>query len=281
MDLFQSPVTEDNIKFDDDECRAHSTAYFCQPVETTTTTTQAIAVVEVVAGAETTVTGNTCSGNDCTSTATCPSGSGLIKCSSNPVNGGDGLVPSATACVARGADSNAITAIATCKAGVEYVVAQSNDKYLDAQDVKATCSEGEPVGCYCHSAWIKCNSKTYWDPEWEVCEQYIGSSGGRRRGVDSGAGARIYALCQVESGPEYELKDRSTTCDDDQIIDSRETCMSAWKTLGLNANVYDNDVDVPTNPQGCFVNENSNTLYFNKAASGPAKDFIKPVCQTK
>merc|ERR1719506_820803 len=39
MDLHSDPSNEDDISFDDYDCRAHSRSYYCQPTATTTTTT--------------------------------------------------------------------------------------------------------------------------------------------------------------------------------------------------------------------------------------------------
>jgi hypothetical protein len=141
-----------------------------------------------------------CSGDDCTSTAQCPSRHSVVACASEPANGGDGIQVSNSKCMARGSHNRrAISAVATCSPERNTKVSVSNRLYLDRQTVKATCAGGsKALNCYCTSAWTAsvCGGQTAFKPsDAKTCKKAIGSSGGRRRNVGSGAGAKIYAVC--------------------------------------------------------------------------------------
>jgi hypothetical protein len=153
------------------------------------------------------VRGKHCRGDDCVSTATCPAGTHVVKCGSSPANGGDGIQPGskdkypATSCKAM----TNIAAIAECATqGRKTTAHQSNSKYLDRRWVYAGCPAGKKVvGCYCHSPWTTnvCGKQSSFAPYRGYCKKYIGSSGGRRRGSGSGAGAKLWALCEEAPTP--------------------------------------------------------------------------------
>merc|ERR1719440_378481 len=81
------------------------------------------------------IIGRACSGDDCKSVATCPTGYSVTKCESAPQNSGDGIHLDKTSCYARGHSRSRITAIATCSQETVTSVAVSNSMYLDNQDV--------------------------------------------------------------------------------------------------------------------------------------------------
>jgi len=142
------------------------------------------------------IQGKACSGNDCTSVATCPSGQTAVKCASDPPNSGNGLVPSKGACTAYGSGKS-IKAIASCVANFgETFYSASSDKYEDNKELSASCPSGKPLGCYCQSKGAAC-SQTAFSPSGFACKQKIGKS-------TSGGGAKIVAVC-VE--PAYKGKD--------------------------------------------------------------------------
>merc|ERR1719446_1649655 len=91
-------------------------------------------------------------------------------------------------------------------------------------------------------------------------------------------GCRAFKKGEAIQG--FALQDVSTHCDPDKMIGSRSECLEAAATLGSDAHVYEQEVDVPTNPQGCFINTGSNRLYFNTASGGAATTFIRPLCKS-
>lgn len=145
-----------------------------------------------------TVWGTPCSGDDCSSVAICPSGTSVLDCASLPANAGDGIQITSTKCLARGSRHvDTIQAVAVCSPqDTSFVV--SNDKYLDNQEVSASCASGTPISCYCHSAWTSsiCGDETEFQASGTTCKKSIGNSPGRRRMVEGGAGAKVYALCR-------------------------------------------------------------------------------------
>lgn len=156
------------------------------------------------------VEGAACHGDDCFSEAACPVGSSLIDCESEPADAGDGIQVESGRCIARGAAApsnrrrsrrrarHSIKAIASCSSASTSVVVSST-MFLDRQDIFATCDEDRNVlNCYCHSAWGSsvCGT-TEFAPVGSICKKTIGSSPGRRRTVDGGAGAKVYALCSA------------------------------------------------------------------------------------
>jgi len=161
------------------------------------------------------IEGDPCHGDDCSSEAACPVGSSLIDCESEPADAGDGIQVESGKCIARGAAApsnrrrsrrrsrHSIKAIASCSSASTSVVV-SGTTFLDNQEVSASCPEDRNVlSCYCHSAWSSsvCGGTTEFLPEilpgGSICKKTIGSSPGRRRTVDGGAGAKVYALCSA------------------------------------------------------------------------------------
>jgi hypothetical protein len=161
-----------------------------------------------------TVTSESCEGDDCLVEARCPSNMKLHQCQTVPHNSGDGAFikevfvedvdqENYVSCVAQGAGGRGpIQAEATCVCnGGFQTVASSGEMYLDKQTVTAECIDGSrPISCNCRSSWKVgvCGNEASWDPVDGIdhCTKIIGSSGGRRRGVGGGAGAKIYALCE-------------------------------------------------------------------------------------
>jgi len=174
---------------------------------TTSTTTTSTTTTRKVMNADV-VEGSSCSGDDCYSVASCPSGTSVLECTSEPVNGGDGIQVESSKCIARGGNNRrrvkSIRAVAVCSSQ-KTSVAISSSMYLDNQLVSASCLTGYVLSCNCHSAWTSsvCGGVTAFDPirsreHGTVCEREIGSSTGhRRRGVGGGAGARVYAVCSA------------------------------------------------------------------------------------
>jgi hypothetical protein len=148
---------------------------------------------------QTRVAGDECRADDCYSHADCPSGTYVIKCESSPLNAGDGVHLTPQRCTARGrSNRESIRAIATCSAEKTTVV-ESNKLYLDNQEVSAACPAGQSLlYCNCHSPWSVCPFSSF-AGSGSVCKQRIRRSGGRRRGVETGAGAKMYALCTESS----------------------------------------------------------------------------------
>eukprot|EP00927_Polykrikos_kofoidii_P056228 TRINITY_DN5038_c0_g1_i13.p5 TRINITY_DN5038_c0_g1~~TRINITY_DN5038_c0_g1_i13.p5 ORF type:complete len:104 (-),score=15.55 TRINITY_DN5038_c0_g1_i13:936-1247(-) len=62
--------------------------------------TQEKHVVETSADNILTVSGRPCKGDDCKSTAKCPRGTSIVKCTSKPENDGDGISIEGNTCVA-------------------------------------------------------------------------------------------------------------------------------------------------------------------------------------
>jgi len=138
--------------------------------------------------------------DDALSTTECPMGYYVQGCTSSPDNGGDGVYPSSdsASCYARSSGSQ-IIAQAYCDARETYAVV-SSDIFLDAQTLTVSCNDGNvPVYCMCYTAWKVssiCGGESSFAPTADgVCTKAIPSSGGRRRQVDSGAGAKIWAIC--------------------------------------------------------------------------------------
>jgi len=151
-----------------------------------------------------------CAGNDCSSIAACPTGTSVMECASEPANDGDGIQVESTKCTSRGSNhrrrGNPIKAIAVCSSQ-STSVAVSNAIFLDSQHVSASCSNGNALSCYCHSPWkSSVCGETVFGPSGDTCAKTIGSSSGRRRGVDKGAGAKVYALCEASTASESQLR---------------------------------------------------------------------------
>merc|ERR1712182_81553 len=123
--------------------------------------------------------GVACHGNDCSSEASCPAGTYLSVCESEPANSGDGIQVQNSKCIARGAAApsnrrrsrrrsrHTIQAIASCSTAPTSVVVSSSI-YLDNQEVSAVYQTGSVLNCYCHSAWNKessaCGGQTEFAP---------------------------------------------------------------------------------------------------------------------
>jgi hypothetical protein len=91
-------------------------------------------------------------------------------------------------------------------------------------------------------------------------------------------GCRAYQKGEAVQG--YAYQPAQTVCASGKLIESRSECLQAHATLSSDALIYKEEVDVPSNPQGCFINQHSNTLYFNTASDGAAVSFIRPLCKS-
>jgi len=230
-------------------CPSTSTTPPAPATTTTTTVVESTTAVEVEMARAEVVEGPTCSGNDCYSEASCPSGMSVVECASDPVNAGDGLQVTGTKCTARGGSSRrrnrrrseSIKAIAVCSSSQTTSVAVSNDKYLDNQLVAAHCPSGDILSCYCHSAWGSsiCGGTTTFasvrmelmGPATPACAKNVGSSPGRRRNAGNGAGARTYALCDTSSSGAIRVSTAwGAACSGDDCS-SVATCPSGTSVL--------------------------------------------------
>eukprot|EP00931_Biecheleriopsis_adriatica_P032634 TRINITY_DN19023_c1_g1_i17.p1 TRINITY_DN19023_c1_g1~~TRINITY_DN19023_c1_g1_i17.p1 ORF type:complete len:4010 (-),score=873.77 TRINITY_DN19023_c1_g1_i17:154-12183(-) len=160
--------------------------YICAKQTTTTTT--------VVYDSE-----PSSSSDDAEASVSCPAGTWVQKCESVPADAGDGVrvAPDGTGCTAI-SSGGAIRARATC--AVDQTVAYvSSDLYFDNQRLFTMCAMGEvPLSCSCETMWQAskvCGGDTEFAPSGDSCSKRIPVSQGRRRGVETGAGAKIWAIC--------------------------------------------------------------------------------------
>jgi hypothetical protein len=144
-----------------------------------------------------------CTGNDCSTSTSCPQGTRIFQCR-NVGNAVDGVyVTDDLDCTARGANDNQVKAEAMCVGHDNFhhnmSVSVSGSVYEDEVTLKSKCGLGQSaVSCNCHSPWGTCGDVVAFEPNADgICSKAIGvSASHRRRGVDNGAGAKIYSLCK-------------------------------------------------------------------------------------
>lgn len=178
--------------------------------------------------------------------ATCPEGTWVQKCESTPANAEDGIEVSldGKTCIAV-SNGGSITAKASC-GSAPTTVNTSNAIYLDQQVVSASCEKGSPIACTCVTHWSVaqiCSGISQFEPTDGICSKEVPASPGRRRNVDQGAGAKIFAVCQedilVDKTPIIKAP-KKDPCDAQQsnpdsccaLGDKKEAALDACKSSG-------------------------------------------------
>ena len=157
------------------------------------------------------IQGDAASGNDEQSVASCPSGMSLAGCTILPsiYSSSDGLAATSADCTATADGSTEVTAVATCvNESVAFTdVVVSGALYEDDTTLTATCPDYFDLkSCLCTSAWGvsgPCGGESAFSPiNTSTCSKSVPSfpNSNRRRNVDLGYGARIFAVCTQAQG---------------------------------------------------------------------------------
>jgi len=217
--------------------------------------------------------GDSCSGDDCTSSVSCPGDQTPVECKTMGSSDGDGAYWATSdsgllKCVAQGGgDGVDIQAQITCTTcGTVTSVQSSGETYLDNQEVKAVCPVGtHTVDCTCTSAWgakdICPGTKAgRFHPVHDGCYLKIPQSPGRRRNHAGGAGAKVMALCNTDkSCRERIVTSESQVCLGDDCK-AKVSCPAGTTPIKCRT-IGDSDGD------GAYVDENGQCI---AQGSGPA-----------
>jgi len=151
-------------------------------------------------GAQNTVLGRGCRGDDCQAKTECGYKLYPVRCRSFPPHAGDGVQPRESGCIAfGGSNAHEQKAQADCSS-VPTRSAVSNQIYLDSRMLIARCPGGyRAISCTCNSPWgiHFCGGVASFEPEGSTyCRRQVPRSVSHRRRLrGKGAGAKIFAIC--------------------------------------------------------------------------------------
>eukprot|EP00927_Polykrikos_kofoidii_P056234 TRINITY_DN5038_c0_g1_i8.p1 TRINITY_DN5038_c0_g1~~TRINITY_DN5038_c0_g1_i8.p1 ORF type:complete len:367 (-),score=49.83 TRINITY_DN5038_c0_g1_i8:474-1574(-) len=127
------------------------------------------------------VVGLPCEGDDCKSTASCPSETSVVKCSSTPENDGDGLSIEGNTCVAWTGPA----ALALCSSTTRTFPSVSGLSFLRDRVVTAECFQTKAIACTCWCPWRLgngCGGQSRFSPSNGRCRKNVrGVKGGNRK----------------------------------------------------------------------------------------------------